>query len=88
MVEANADIEFIAEIGESDKADFLGAAAALLFPIDWPEPRAGGRRRRGDGVDALDCLSPRSFDQFQGLERVELHCRYGRGGRRCGAPGR
>lgn len=38
MVEANADIEFIGEIGESDKADFLGAAAALLFPIDWPEP--------------------------------------------------
>jgi glycosyltransferase involved in cell wall biosynthesis len=38
MVEANAHIEFIGEIGESDKADFLGAAAALLFPIDWPEP--------------------------------------------------
>ena len=38
MVEANADIKFIGEIGESDKADFLGAAAALLFPIDWPEP--------------------------------------------------
>ena len=32
------NVEFIGEIGESDKADFLGGAAALLFPIDWPEP--------------------------------------------------
>jgi glycosyltransferase involved in cell wall biosynthesis len=31
-------IEFIGEIGESEKNRFLGDAAALLFPIDWPEP--------------------------------------------------
>ena len=31
-------IEFIGEISESDKGDFLGHAQALLFPIDWPEP--------------------------------------------------
>lgn len=31
-------IEFIGEIGDSDKGSFLGGAAALLFPIDWPEP--------------------------------------------------
>jgi len=31
-------IEFIGEIGEKDKDDFLGNAYALLFPIDWPEP--------------------------------------------------
>jgi glycosyltransferase involved in cell wall biosynthesis len=31
-------IEFIGEIGEDEKAEFLGNAAALLFPIDWPEP--------------------------------------------------
>ncbi len=31
-------IEFIGEIGDSDKPDFLGNARALLFPIDWPEP--------------------------------------------------
>jgi glycosyltransferase involved in cell wall biosynthesis len=31
-------VEFIGEIGESDKAGFLGNACALLFPIDWPEP--------------------------------------------------
>jgi glycosyltransferase involved in cell wall biosynthesis len=31
-------IEFIGEIGDDEKQDFLGNALALLFPIDWPEP--------------------------------------------------
>jgi glycosyltransferase involved in cell wall biosynthesis len=31
-------IEFIGEIGETQKSEFLGNARALLFPIDWPEP--------------------------------------------------
>ena len=31
-------IEFIGEIGDAEKGQFLGNAAALLFPIDWPEP--------------------------------------------------
>ncbi|AXK73116.1 glycosyltransferase family 4 protein [Lysobacter sp. TY2-98] len=31
-------VEFIGEIGDADKPAFLGNAAALLFPIDWPEP--------------------------------------------------
>jgi glycosyltransferase involved in cell wall biosynthesis len=31
-------VEFIGEIGESQKSAFLGGAAALLFPIAWPEP--------------------------------------------------
>jgi glycosyltransferase involved in cell wall biosynthesis len=31
-------IEFIGEINDAQKPDFLGNAAALLFPIDWPEP--------------------------------------------------
>jgi glycosyltransferase involved in cell wall biosynthesis len=31
-------IEYIGEIDETRKQDFLGNAAALLFPIDWPEP--------------------------------------------------
>jgi glycosyltransferase involved in cell wall biosynthesis len=31
-------VEFIGEIGESQKSEFLGNARALLFPIDWPEP--------------------------------------------------
>lgn len=31
-------VEFIGEIGEDQKEEFLGRAKALLFPIDWPEP--------------------------------------------------
>jgi glycosyltransferase involved in cell wall biosynthesis len=31
-------IEFVGEIRQRDKSAFLGNAAALLFPIDWPEP--------------------------------------------------
>jgi glycosyltransferase involved in cell wall biosynthesis len=31
-------VEFLGEIGEEKKEEFLGNAAALLFPIDWPEP--------------------------------------------------
>lgn len=31
-------VEFIGEIGYPDKCEFLGNAAALIFPIDWPEP--------------------------------------------------
>jgi glycosyltransferase involved in cell wall biosynthesis len=34
----NGHVEFIGEIGESEKDDFLGNAYALLFPINWPEP--------------------------------------------------
>ncbi|MBY0295877.1 MAG: glycosyltransferase family 4 protein [Methylobacterium sp.] len=31
-------IEYIGEINEDQKHDFLGNALALAFPIDWPEP--------------------------------------------------
>jgi glycosyltransferase involved in cell wall biosynthesis len=31
-------VEFIGEINEREKSQFLGEAAALLFPVDWPEP--------------------------------------------------
>jgi glycosyltransferase involved in cell wall biosynthesis len=31
-------VEIVGEINESQKADFLGGAHALLAPIDWPEP--------------------------------------------------
>ena len=30
--------EFVGEIDERSKGEFLGEARALLFPIDWPEP--------------------------------------------------
>jgi glycosyltransferase involved in cell wall biosynthesis len=41
-------VEFIGEIGDRDKREFLGRAMALLFPIDWPEP-FGLVHDRGDG---------------------------------------
>ena len=31
-------IEYVGEIMRTQKAEFLGNAAGLLFPIDWPEP--------------------------------------------------
>jgi glycosyltransferase involved in cell wall biosynthesis len=31
-------VEFVGEINEEQKQEFLGKAYALLFPIDWPEP--------------------------------------------------
>lgn len=31
-------IEFVGEIGDGEKSEFLGKALALLFPIDWCEP--------------------------------------------------
>jgi glycosyltransferase involved in cell wall biosynthesis len=31
-------IEYVGEITESEKSEFLGNALALAFPIDWPEP--------------------------------------------------
>jgi glycosyltransferase involved in cell wall biosynthesis len=38
MIARSPNVEFIGEIDERQKADFLGNALALLFPIDWPEP--------------------------------------------------
>jgi glycosyltransferase involved in cell wall biosynthesis len=31
-------VDFIGEINDGDKNEFLGGALALLFPIAWPEP--------------------------------------------------
>jgi glycosyltransferase involved in cell wall biosynthesis len=31
-------VEFVGEVDEHSKTEFLGEAQALLFPIDWPEP--------------------------------------------------
>lgn len=34
----NPGVEFIGEIGEDKKNEFMGNARVTLFPIDWPEP--------------------------------------------------
>jgi glycosyltransferase involved in cell wall biosynthesis len=31
-------VEYVGEVNDGKKSDFLGRAKALLFPIDWPEP--------------------------------------------------
>jgi glycosyltransferase involved in cell wall biosynthesis len=31
-------VEFVGEIGDRERNDLLGGAAALVFPIEWPEP--------------------------------------------------
>jgi glycosyltransferase involved in cell wall biosynthesis len=35
---AEPHVDFVGEINEDEKPDFLGGARALLFLIDWPEP--------------------------------------------------
>jgi len=45
-------VEFIGEIGESEKSAFLGSAAALLFPIAWPEPFGLAM------IEAMACATP------------------------------
>jgi glycosyltransferase involved in cell wall biosynthesis len=35
---ASPNVEYIGEIGDKDKSQFLSGAIALLVPIDWPEP--------------------------------------------------
>ena len=38
LVAAHDNVHYIGEINEAQKADFLGNARGLLFPIGWPEP--------------------------------------------------
>jgi glycosyltransferase involved in cell wall biosynthesis len=38
LLRTATDVEYLGEISESEKSEFLGAARALLFPINWPEP--------------------------------------------------
>jgi hypothetical protein len=38
VLDASPHVEFIGEIDDSRKQEFLGNAKALLFPIGWPEP--------------------------------------------------
>jgi glycosyltransferase involved in cell wall biosynthesis len=52
MIMAHPQVEFLGEIGESDKVRLLGDTIALLFPIDWPEPF--GRVM----VEAMACGTP------------------------------
>jgi len=46
------DIEYVGEVGGKDKLELLGAARALLNPIDWPEPFGLAM------IEALACGTP------------------------------
>ena len=46
------DVEYIGEIGESEKNEFLGNALAFMFTIDWPEPFGLAM------IEALACGTP------------------------------
>jgi len=63
----NPLVEYVGEIGEQEKAEFLGNARALLFPIDWPEPFGLvmiEAMRCGTPVIAWDCGSvPEVIDE-------------------------
>jgi glycosyltransferase involved in cell wall biosynthesis len=45
-------IEYVGEVGESQKWEFLGEARCLIFPIDWPEPFGLAM------IEALACGTP------------------------------
>ncbi len=38
LIERSPFVEFLGEVDDRGKAELLGGAAAMLFPIDWPEP--------------------------------------------------
>ena len=38
LIKGNPLVEYIGEIGDREKSDFLSGAIGLLVPIDWPEP--------------------------------------------------
>jgi glycosyltransferase involved in cell wall biosynthesis len=45
-------VEFLGEIGEREKTEFLSGALALLFPVDWPEPFGLAM------IEAMSCGTP------------------------------
>ena len=45
-------VEFIGEINDQQKKEFLGEAMALLFPVDWPEPFGLSI------IEAMACATP------------------------------
>ena len=60
-------IEYIGEIGETQKGKFLGGAKALLFPIDWPEPFGMVM------IEAMACATPVLAFRAGSVEEVIDH---------------
>ena len=49
---SNPYVDYVGEISDHEKGKFLGDAAALMFPIDWPEPFGLAM------IEALACGTP------------------------------
>jgi glycosyltransferase involved in cell wall biosynthesis len=49
---SSPDVDYIGEIDESQKSEFLGNALALMFTVDWPEPFGLAM------IEALACGTP------------------------------
>jgi glycosyltransferase involved in cell wall biosynthesis len=63
---AQPDIEFVGEINDAAKTEFLNNASALLFPIVWPEPFGLAM------IEAMACGTPvLAFDAGSVPEIVE-----------------
>ncbi|GLQ54099.1 glycosyltransferase family 4 protein [Devosia nitrariae] len=52
MIARHPNVEYIGEIDDSQKGQFLGNALALVFPIDWPEPFGLA------SIEAMACGTP------------------------------
>jgi glycosyltransferase involved in cell wall biosynthesis len=64
-------VEFLGEIDEQEKDNFLGHAAALLFPINWPEPFGLAM------IEALACGTPVVAYRHGSVPEVLEHGRTG-----------
>jgi glycosyltransferase involved in cell wall biosynthesis len=74
MIKPHVDgrfIEYIGEISDSEKSEFLGNALGLVFPIDWPEPFGLVM------IEALACGTPVLARPFGSVPEVLDHGRTG-----------
>jgi hypothetical protein len=73
---SNPVVEFLGEINERSKSEFLGEALALLAPIDWPQPFgsiANAETWLTYMVGAVGVISTYvSFRQLQTCHRMSL----------------
>ncbi len=78
-------VEFVGEITDEEKTDFLGGAYAMVAPYDWPEPfglvliEALGLRNSSPGISPrIDPGNPRQWSHGIGLRnsRRDGHGRY------------